>query len=248
MPHLTLFGLKFQGLTLDQTLARDKGCRLIVTVNADFIVRAHEGDQRLAAIIDQHVSTFDGTWPYQVARRHFPGMAIEKLSGSDLVHHLADVCLREQRTMLIVGGSPDSAALAQERVNARYGRSFCQTWSPPFESYPYGQGFVTQFRALVVQHRPLAVLLCLGSPNQEFFGEDQLDFLSDAGVAYCMGAGGTVDFLAGTLRRAPRFFQVIGLEGVWRLLAQPSLFRLKRLARSARMFRYVNADPHSGAR
>jgi N-acetylglucosaminyldiphosphoundecaprenol N-acetyl-beta-D-mannosaminyltransferase len=60
-----------------------------------------------------------------------------------------------------------------------------------------------------------------------------------------MGAGGTVDFLAGTLRRAPRFLQVIGLEGVWRLLTQPSLFRLQRLARSARMFLYVNAKPLS---
>jgi N-acetylglucosaminyldiphosphoundecaprenol N-acetyl-beta-D-mannosaminyltransferase len=248
MPHLTLFGLTFRGLTLDQTLTREARCRLIVTVNADFIVRAHEGDKRLAAIIDRHVSTFDGAWPHKVARRYFPGMAIEKLSGSDLVHHLADVCIREHRTMLIVGGSPASAALAQERVNASYGQSFCHTWSPPFAPYPYGQGFVAEFRALVTQHRPLAVLLCLGSPSQEFFGEDQLDFLSSSGVAYCMGAGGTVDFLAGALRRAPRFLQVIGLEGVWRLLAQPSLFRLKRLARSARMFRYVNAKPLSGRR
>jgi N-acetylglucosaminyldiphosphoundecaprenol N-acetyl-beta-D-mannosaminyltransferase len=245
MPHLSLFGLNFRGLTLGMTLARDEECRLIVTVNADFIVRANEGDKRLAAIIDRNVSTFDGTWPYQVARRRFPDTAIEKLSGSDLVHQLADVCLRDGRTMLIVGGSPTSAVLAQERVNHRYGRSFCEAWSPPFESYPYGPDFIAEFRALVTRHRPLAVLLCLGSPSQEFFGEDQLGFMSAAGVKYCMGAGGTVDFLAGTLRRAPRFLQVIGLEGVWRLLTQPSLFRLQRLARSARMFLYVNAKPLS---
>lgn len=245
MPHVTIFGLTFRGLTLDQVFARDVGCRLIVTVNADFIVRAQEGDSRLASIIDHHVSTFDGTWPYQVARRHFPNVAIEKLSGSNLVFNLASVCLREQRTMLIVGGSPTSAALAQVRVNQQYGRVFCHAWSPPFERYPYGPEFVAEFRALVTRHKPLAVLLCLGSPSQEFFGEDQLEFLSASDVAYCMGAGGTVDFLAGTLRRAPRLMQVIGLEGLWRLLAQPSLFRLQRLVRSARMFCYVNAKPPS---
>lgn len=245
MPQVTIFGRTFRGLTLDQVIARDAGCQLIVTVNADFIVRAQEGDNRLAAIIDSHVSTFDGTWPYQVARRHFPNVTIEKISGSDLVFNLATVCLREQRAMLIVGGAPTSAALAQARLNQQYGEPFCHAWSPPFEHYPYSPEFVAQFRALVTQHKPLAVLLCLGSPNQEFFGEDQLDFLSTSDVAYCMGAGGTVDFLAGTLRRAPRLIQVIGLEGLWRLAAQPSLFRLQRLGRSARMFLYVNAKPRS---
>lgn len=243
MPHVNIFGLTFRGLTLDHVLARDAGCRLIVTVNADFIVRAREGDSRLSAIIDRHMSTFDGTWPYKVARSHFPNVAIEKISGSDLVFDLANVCVREQRTMLIVGGSPASAALAQARVNQQYGLTFCHAWSPPFECYPYSPKFVAEFQALVTRHKPLVLLLCLGSPSQEFFGEDQLDFLSSSDVAYCMGAGGTVDFLAGTLRRAPRLIQVIGLEGVWRLLTQPSLFRLQRLARSARLFRYVNAKP-----
>lgn len=245
MSHVTIFGLTFRGLTLDKVIARDAKCRLIVTVNADFIVRAREGDNRLAAMIDRHVSTFDGTWPYQVARRRFPNVAIEKISGSDLVFNLANVCLCEQRTMLIVGGNPTSAALAQARVNQRYGQSFCHAWSPPFEHYPYGPEFVAEFRELVTRHKPLAVLLCLGSPSQEFFAEDQLEFLSASNVAYCMGAGGTVDFLAGTLRRAPRLIQVIGLEGLWRLLTQPSLFRLQRLVRSARMFLYLNTRPPS---
>lgn len=245
MPNVNIFGLTFRGLTLDQVISRANGCRLIVTVNADFIVRANEGDNRLAAIINNHVSTFDGTWPYQVARRHFPDVAIEKLSGSGLAFDLANICLREQRTMLIVGGSSASTTLAQSRINQQYGRMFCHAWSPPFERYPYSPEFVAEFRALVTRHKPLVVLLCLGSPSQEFFGEDQLDFLSASDVAYCMGAGGTVDFLAGTLRRAPRLMQVIGLEGVWRLLAQPSLFRLQRLGRSARMFRYVNDKPQS---
>ncbi|POZ60565.1 WecB/TagA/CpsF family glycosyltransferase [Chromobacterium alticapitis] len=241
MSQITIFGLKFRGLTLDQVIVRDTGCRLIVTVNADFIVRAQEGDKRLAAIIDRNVSTFDGTWPYQVAQRRFPGVTVEKLSGSDLVFNLANICVQEQRTMLIVGGTPSSAKLAQERINQQYGQPFCHAWSPPFERYPYSSGFVAEFQVLVTTHKPLAVLLCLGSPNQEFLGEDQLDFLSESGVAYCMGAGGTVDFLAGTLRRAPRMIQLIGLEGAWRLLAQPSFFRLRRLARSVRMFRYINA-------
>lgn len=245
MRNVAIFGLNFRGLTLDKVLERGPACRLIVTVNSDFIVRANEGDERLSSIIDSHTSTFDGAWPHKIAQIRFPDLAIEKLSGSDLVHDLAELCIKEQRTMLIVGGSAASAELAEKRVNEHYRVNFCHTWSPPFERYPYGAEFIAQFRSRVTQHKPLAVLLCLGSPSQEFFGEDQLDFMSASNVAYCMGAGGTVDFLAGTLQRAPRFVQTIGLEGIWRLLAQPSLFRLQRLVRSARIFRYLNASPLS---
>lgn len=247
MQKLDIFGLTFRGLTLDKVLERSAQCRLIVTVNADFIVRANEGDLRLSAIVNRNISTFDGVWPCRIARKQFPGTLIEKLSGSDLIYKLAEVCIIEQRKMLIVGGGALSAELAEKNVNLKYGVNFCHLWSPPFESYPYSSAFVEEFRALVTQYKPLAVLLCLGSPNQEFFGEDQLNFLSESGVGYCMGAGGTVDFLAGTLRRAPRFIQAIGLEGVWRLLAQPSMFRLLRLVRSARVFRYINAKSPSPA-
>jgi len=239
MQQLSIFGLTFRGLTLDQIMARTGVCRLIVTVNADFIVRANEGDERFATIINRSVSTFDGTWPYQVARRKFPELAIEKHSGSDLIYALADACVAEGRTLLIVGGSAESAAQAQDNLNRRYQRNFCLAWSPPFERYPYSDDFLKRFRSFVDQEKPLAVALCLGSPNQEYLGDDELERLSAAGVAYCIGAGGTVDFLAGTLKRAPRFIQITGLEGVWRLFAQPSLFRLKRLWRSVRMFRYV---------
>lgn len=239
MSELKLFGLVFQGLTLDRVLSRDAGCKLIVTVNADFIVRANEGDHRLAGIINRHTSTFDGMWPFTVAKRKFSAVTIEKLSGSTLIYNLADACAASESRLLIVGGTPESSAAAQENLNRKYQRDVCRAWSPPYESYPYSDSLVCAFRSLIEEVRPLAVAFCLGSPAQEYFAEDQLAFMSAHGVAYCIGAGGTVDFLSGKLKRAPRLIQVIGLEGLWRLLAQPSVFRIQRLLRSVRMFRYI---------
>jgi len=40
-------------------------------------------------------------------------------------------------------------------------------------------------------------------------------------VRLFMGVGGTFDFLAGRVRRAPKFIQKIGLEWLWRLFRQP---------------------------
>ena len=41
--------------------------------------------------------------------------------------------------------------------------------------------------------------------------------------------GGTFDYEAGKIKRAPKFIQKIGMEWLWRLILQPS--RIKRMMR-----------------
>ena len=49
-----------------------------------------------------------------------------------------------------------------------------------------------------------------------------------------VGLGGTIDGLAGNVRRAPAFFQKAGLEWFYRLLKEP-----KRIGRMARLPLYL---------
>ena len=44
--------------------------------------------------------------------------------------------------------------------------------------------------------------------------------------------GGTFDYEAGKIQRAPKFVQKIGMEWLWRLMKQPS--RIKRMTRLPR--------------
>ena len=39
--------------------------------------------------------------------------------------------------------------------------------------------------------------------------------------------GGTFDYEAGKIKRAPKFFQKLGIEWLWRLIKEPS--RIKRM-------------------
>lgn len=39
-----------------------------------------------------------------------------------------------------------------------------------------------------------------------------------------VGQGGTFDYEAGKIRRAPKIFQKLGIEWLWRLALQPSRF------------------------
>jgi N-acetylglucosaminyldiphosphoundecaprenol N-acetyl-beta-D-mannosaminyltransferase len=74
------------------------------------------------------------------------------------------------------------------------------------------------------------VLVALGSPKQERFIHRRARQLAPA---VCIGVGATLDFLAGTVRRAPRWMSRAGLEWLFRLVQEP-----RRLAR-----RYLWNDP-----
>jgi N-acetylglucosaminyldiphosphoundecaprenol N-acetyl-beta-D-mannosaminyltransferase len=69
------------------------------------------------------------------------------------------------------------------------------------------------------------LLVAFGSPAQELWIGKYLNQLSSVRVA--MGVGGTFDFIAGEVRRAPIIFRTIGLEWLWRLCMQP--WRIKRI-------------------
>jgi N-acetylglucosaminyldiphosphoundecaprenol N-acetyl-beta-D-mannosaminyltransferase len=229
-------GLRFKGVNRDHVLTQLNGeCKFIVTVNANFIVRANEGDSRLRGIINNNVSTFDGFWPWFLARVYLREFSIEKISGSELIYDLWDLCIKNKRNLFIVGGS---AIAASNQLNRTVEDNFAVGWEAPFEEYPFSTAFEAKFTSLIVKYRPMVVVICLGSPKQEFLIEDHLKFLQENGVSFAYGAGGTADMISGKFRRAPNFLVSIGLEGVWRVIQEPRRL-IARFITDLRFFLYI---------
>lgn len=59
------------------------------------------------------------------------------------------------------------------------------------------------------------LIVALGCPKQEFWIRDHLSGLGEVRVA--VGEGGSLDFITGDFRRAPRWLQTAGLEWFWRM-------------------------------
>jgi N-acetylglucosaminyldiphosphoundecaprenol N-acetyl-beta-D-mannosaminyltransferase len=66
------------------------------------------------------------------------------------------------------------------------------------------------------------LFISLGSPKQEIWIQEYLPRLK---VKICQGIGGTLDTIAGDVKRAPVFFRKAGLEWFYRLLMEPKRFR-----------------------
>jgi N-acetylglucosaminyldiphosphoundecaprenol N-acetyl-beta-D-mannosaminyltransferase len=64
------------------------------------------------------------------------------------------------------------------------------------------------------------LIVALGSPKQEYWIRDHLSRLKSVRVA--VGEGGSLDFIAGEFRRAPRWMRESGLEWSWRLFMNKS--------------------------
>jgi len=66
--------------------------------------------------------------------------------------------------------------------------------------------------------KPDLLLVSFGCPKQEKWIARNYE---SAGVPVCIGVGATIDFLAGAMKRAPRWMQLAGLEWVFRMVQEP---------------------------
>ncbi len=69
---------------------------------------------------------------------------------------------------------------------------------------------------------PKLILVALGSPRQEEFIYNAKKVLNPA---LMVGIGGSLDVWSGSVKRAPKIFQKLGLEWLYRTVSQPSRFK-----------------------
>ena len=61
-------------------------------------------------------------------------------------------------------------------------------------------------------------------------------YLAQSGAKLMIGLGGTLDVVAGTLKRAPKWMQKLQLEWLYRLICEP-----RRIGRMMRLPKFVLA-------
>lgn len=238
-PSLELAGLTFKGLHAVDLFPQPGVFKFIVTANADFIVISSQSE-RFAKLISKNFATIDGQVTLWLARifGRPRKVDIEKISGSSFAYDLLQHAAENRLRVFFLGASPAVNELATQTARARYGIDVIG-FSPQLTAYPMALAWNEDVLARIKKHSPHILLVALGTPKQEYWIEDNTQALKDAGVQVAIGCGGTLDFIAGAITRAPVWVQRAGLEGLYRLAMQPSWFRVKRLARSFLVFPIV---------
>ncbi len=188
----------------------------IVTPNVDFLVQARRDPLLHQILVQADLVLCDGrplVWASQWLGNTLPG----RVAGSDLVPILVRRAAERGWKIFILGGAEGVAAEAARRLaQANPLLPSVAHYSPPLRSLAQmdSPAIIARIRAA----KPDIVLVCFGCPKQEKW---IFQHYRAAGSPVMIGAGGTVDFLAGRLRRAPSWMRRTGTESLFRLWQEP---------------------------
>ena len=145
----------------------------------------------------------------------------DNVNGTDVFPRLAADAVAAGVKIFLLGGRPGTAEAARQRmIGFGLGDSLCGTHHGFFRA---GSPAENDAIAAVNSSGASIVLVGMGVPLQDEWIAAHAHRINAPVLA---GVGGLFDFFAGSVRRAPHAFRVIGCEWVWRLMQEP-----RRMAR-----------------
>lgn len=194
----------------------------VVAINVDVVMKI-ESDPYLKEIVDgADMVLVDGKPLVWISKLHGKPLKA-KISGSDLVPLLCEVSAQKGYRMFIIGGKDGIAERAKKRLEEKYPDiQIVGTYAPPM-GFEKDKKELSKINGMISEMKPDLLITCFGCPKQEKWIYENINRY-DAKVSVCAGA--TVDFLAGNVKRAPRWMSEHGLEWFYRFLQEPKrMFR-----------------------
>lgn len=236
---VAILGIPIDNLTMDETVDRifamieayhgDQRPRQVATVNVDFVVNTltwRLGRIRHPELLDilrrADLVTADGM-PVVVISRLLGSPLKGRVTGADLVPRLAKDAARRGKSLYFLGGREAVAKEAAAVLQEQYPQLLIAGLDSPLV-YVEGKDLADaeevdqEIIERINQARPDILLIAFGNPKQEVWFNRNRNRLR---VPVSIGIGGTFDFIAGSVRRAPGWMQRSGLEWIFRITQDP---------------------------
>lgn len=223
MEKQPLLNTYINNLTMPETIDKiekmisSKNKSYVVAVNVDVIMKI-ENDPYLKEIVDNADMVLVDGKPLVWISKMYGRPLKAKISGSDLVPLLCDVAAQKGYSIFIIGGKDGIAEQAQKRLESKLPNiKIVGTYAPPM-GFEKDEEELNKINSMISKAKPDLLIACFGCPKQEKWIYENINKY-DAKVSICAGA--TVDFLAGNVKRAPRWMSEHGLEWFYRFLQEP---------------------------
>lgn len=144
----------------------------------------------------------------------------EAIPGSSFFPMYCDYHARDEDIKIFLLGAKEGVAeIAQRNINNRIGRNIIVgTYSPPF-GFEKDEKECQHIVNILNNSDANVVLVGLGNPKQTKWIYKYKDKLPTINLFMALGA--TIDFEAGNIKRAPKIFQMLALEWLYRFLKEP---------------------------
>ena len=220
---VTILGVQIDNITVENAVAsveemiESHGQHLIVPVNPEMIMAAQTNIEFRQTINNASLVLPDGIGVILASRLYRKPIS-SRIPGADLAQRLASLAQQRGLRMFFLGAGEGVAQHAARKLQAQYpGLIIAGTYAG--SPHPDEEREICQ---RINDAHPHILLVAYGAPKQELWLARNLHKLQ---VPVAMCVGGTFDFIAGEVSRAPHWIQNIGFEWLYRLLKEPRRWR-----------------------
>ncbi|WP_248930029.1 WecB/TagA/CpsF family glycosyltransferase [Paenibacillus hamazuiensis] len=221
-----ILGVPFSKLTFQETVkllehtaqsgGRDKPFHLI-TANPEIVVRYQEEPKLQEVMHAADLITPDGIGIVLASRWRGEPIA-ERVTGYELLVELLSIGQRHGWSFYLLGADEETNRIAAEKIAEQYPGVRIVGRHNGFYKLEEEAGIVKEIAAA----EPDFLIVAMGAPRAEHW---IYKYKSAVRAKVAFGVGGSLDVIAGKVKRAPVIWQKLNLEWLYRLLSQPSRWR-----------------------
>ena len=210
----------------DFLLSSNQGGHYIVTPNPEFLLAARKDEEFFYILNQAHIAVPDGIGLTFAGL--FLGKIIKRISGVDLMLDICALAEKENKSIFLLGGANGVAQEAADKLKLKFPNLKIAgaeeglkpgTWKLRSGKWLKGEEQSKKLEVRINETKPDILFVAFGHPRQEKWIYHNLPNLNSIRLA--MGVGGSFDFIAGKIERAPKILRAMGFEWLWRLLQEP---------------------------
>lgn len=232
MEKLSIMGIRIDNKTMTETMdiikkkLHKNEQYIIYTPNTEFVMMCQNDEEFSNLMNKSDINIPDGIGLIYASRIKKHPLK-EKVAGYDLSVNLLKLANEQGLRLFVIGGKPGVAEAAMKNVHDMYPNiNIVGAQHGYFKGTHLGKnGHEEELRVLenINKAEPHILFVGFGAKKQEQWIEYNKDKIN---AKIIIGNGGTLDGIAGNVKRAPEIFITLGLEWFYRLIKEPK--RIKR--------------------
>lgn len=188
----------------------------IVTANPESYMLAGK-NEKLSNILknNEYIIVPDGIGVVKVLRKN--NIEATKIPGVEIAENLFKIGNNLNKTIYLFGAKKEVIEKLKQVLEEKY---------PSLKVVGYSDGYVTNKDIVfedILSKKPDIIMIALGIPEQEILIDKYYDKFKKG---IFIGVGGSFDVLSGSKKRAPKIFQKLNIEWLYRIVKEPR--RIKR--------------------
>lgn len=199
------------------SFVQDKKIHYVVTPNSDIIVKMQDNLKLKKICEEADLILTDGQILVKISQ-WLKNPIKERVCMTDFIWDICDLAVEKKYKIFLLGGKEQILEKAVMIIKQKYSTiSIVDFYSPPF-GFDKNKEQLHKANERIKNSGADILIVFLGCPKQEqFIYANRKNYQIPVSITM----GGCVDFIAGSVKRAPLWMQQAGLEWFYRFLQEP---------------------------